>query len=261
MVTIYSYDIAQGILEQPAVEKLPDLLEAENVDLWVDLENPAPEESEILRSVFNFHELAVEDCTQTDIEEAKLDDYEDYLRVRNEIIRKIWNSLRRAGTRLFFRGIHGLSYLDHPDEIVDDNSIILINSEPWHIFPSPGHAPEHISLYSEEKGILFSGDNVLKMRSTWLGPPESNISDYIETIKKLQNLPNLKLILPAHGEIIENPKETLSAIIERMNERQKQVLDAIYNHSEKGLTPDDILNLIYPHNKRFTRIIARDWIV
>jgi len=189
------------------------------------------------------------------------DDYEDYLRVRNKIIRKIWNSLRRVGTRLFFRGIHGLSYLDHPDEVVDDNSIILINGEPWHIFPSPGHSPEHISLYSEEKGILFSGDNVLKMRSTWLGPPESNISDYIETIKKLQSLPNLKLILPAHGEIIENPKETLSAILERMNERQTQVLGAINNHSEKGLSPDDILNLIYPHSKKFTRIIGRDWVV
>jgi len=188
------------------------------------------------------------------------DDYEDFLRIKTSL-RKIWNLLRRIGTRLFFRSVHGLTYLDHPDEVIDEDSVIVINNEPWHIFPSPGHSPEHISLYSEEKGILFSGDNVLKMRSTWLGPPESNISDYIETIKKLQNLPNLKLILPAHGEIIENPKETLSAIIERMNERQKQVLDAIYNHSEKGLTPDDILNLIYPHNKRFTRIIARDWIV
>ena len=94
MVTIYSYDIAQGILEQPTVEKLPDLLEAENVDLWVDLENPTPEESEILRSVFNFHELAVEDCTQTDIEEAKLDDYEDYLFIVTHSVFFKWEQLK-----------------------------------------------------------------------------------------------------------------------------------------------------------------------
>ncbi|MBY8985280.1 MAG: MBL fold metallo-hydrolase [Candidatus Lokiarchaeota archaeon] len=189
------------------------------------------------------------------------DDYEDFLRVRKKIIRKIWNFLRRHGELLFFRGIHGLSFLDHPDEIIEDRSTIIINNEPWHIFPSPGHSPEHVSLYSEEKGILFSGDNVLKMRSTWLGPPESSILDYIETIKKFQNLPNLLLILPAHGEIIDNPEETLSAILERMNERQKQVIDAISNHSEKGLSPDDILNLIYPKSRRFTRMIARDWVV
>lgn len=94
MVTIYSYDIAKGILEQPTVEKLPDLLEAENVDLWVDLENPTPEESEILRSVFNFHELAVEDCTQTDIEEAKLDDYEDYLFIVTHSVFFKWEQLK-----------------------------------------------------------------------------------------------------------------------------------------------------------------------
>lgn len=188
------------------------------------------------------------------------DDYEDFLRVRTTA-RKIWSLLRRLGTHLFFRSVHGLTYLDHPDEIIDENSILLINGEQWNIIPSPGHSPEHISLYNEEKGILFSGDNVLKMQSTWLGPPESNITDYIETIKKLQNLPKLKLILPAHGEIIENPRETLTSILERMDERQKQVLDAINKHSEKGLSPDDILKMIYTKRKRFTRIIGRDWVV
>ncbi len=79
MITIYSYNIAEGILENPTTEKLPELLEADNVDLWVDIEAPTPDESEVLSSVFNFHELAIEDCIEADIEEAKLDDYEDYL--------------------------------------------------------------------------------------------------------------------------------------------------------------------------------------
>lgn len=79
MITIYSYDIAKGILERPTPEALPELLDREDVDLWVDLEAPTPGESEILRTVFNFHELAIEDCTEANIEEAKLDDYEDYL--------------------------------------------------------------------------------------------------------------------------------------------------------------------------------------
>ncbi|MFC1693647.1 magnesium/cobalt transporter CorA [Candidatus Latescibacterota bacterium] len=79
MITIYSYNIAEGTLEQPSVDRLPELFETENVDLWVDLETPAAEESQILSSVFHFHELAIEDCTAVDIEEAKLDDYESYL--------------------------------------------------------------------------------------------------------------------------------------------------------------------------------------
>ncbi|MBA7578029.1 Cobalt/magnesium transport protein CorA [subsurface metagenome] len=79
MITIYSYNIAEGTMDQPTVDKLPELVESDNVDLWIDLEAPTQEESAILNDVFNFHELAIEDCTTVDIEEAKLDDYEDYL--------------------------------------------------------------------------------------------------------------------------------------------------------------------------------------
>ncbi|MFX1457244.1 MAG: MBL fold metallo-hydrolase [Promethearchaeota archaeon] len=190
------------------------------------------------------------------------DDYEDYLRVRNKFIQKIWNELRHLGTILFFRSFHGLSFLESPDIILNENSVISINDEPWTIISSPGHSPDHISLYNEEKGILLSGDNILKMHSTWLGPPESNMGDYIETIKKLQNLPKLKLILPAHDETIDNPKETLVAILERMHERENQVLNAIRNGSEKGVSPDEILKILYPkRRKKITRIIGRDWVV
>jgi magnesium transporter len=79
MITIYSYNIAEGTLSTPSVAELPGLVEAENVDLWVDIESSAKEESEILGSVFSFHELAIEDCVALEIEEAKIDDYEDYL--------------------------------------------------------------------------------------------------------------------------------------------------------------------------------------
>jgi magnesium transporter len=54
------------------------LLEHATAHHWVDLEDPTPEEAEILDSVFHFHPLAVEDCLQ-DIHHPKVDDYEDYL--------------------------------------------------------------------------------------------------------------------------------------------------------------------------------------
>ncbi|MFX0082078.1 MAG: MBL fold metallo-hydrolase [Candidatus Hodarchaeota archaeon] len=191
----------------------------------------------------------------------QVDDYEDNLRIRKNIVRKIWGYLRNLGENTVYKRIFGLSYLNRPDGIIEENSEIVINGENWNIFNSPGHSPDHISLYNEAKGILFSGDNVLKQRSTWLGPPESIITDYIKTIKKYQNLPNIKLILPAHGEIIENPKETLNAILTRMKEREEQLLAAIKKHSENGLSPEKLTKIIYNRNRKFIQIIARDWIV
>ena len=47
--------------------------------LWVDLDQPTPEEIKvILEGVFNFHPLAIEDCV-TPSSLPKIEDYEDYL--------------------------------------------------------------------------------------------------------------------------------------------------------------------------------------
>jgi magnesium transporter len=46
--------------------------------LWVDLEDPNEFETDALIEIFNFHDLAIEDCI-SDISQPKLDDYEEYL--------------------------------------------------------------------------------------------------------------------------------------------------------------------------------------
>lgn len=47
--------------------------------LWVDLENPTPEETKsLLEGVFQFHPLAIEDCVAPN-SLPKVEDYEDYL--------------------------------------------------------------------------------------------------------------------------------------------------------------------------------------
>lgn len=47
--------------------------------LWVDMDNPTPEETKaILEGVFQFHPLAIEDCVQPN-SLPKVEDYDDYL--------------------------------------------------------------------------------------------------------------------------------------------------------------------------------------
>jgi magnesium transporter len=55
----------QGRLHSKNIEffLMPTLLADTNLFLWVDLENPAPEETKfILEDVFHFHPLSIEDC-------------------------------------------------------------------------------------------------------------------------------------------------------------------------------------------------------
>jgi magnesium transporter len=46
--------------------------------VWVDLDQPTPEESRVLADVFHFHELAIEDALNT-IHHPKIESYGDYL--------------------------------------------------------------------------------------------------------------------------------------------------------------------------------------
>ncbi len=187
------------------------------------------------------------------------DSYEDYLIIQKGFRYRIRSFLEKLMFSFFFKRIYGLSFIAKPDEIIKDNTEISINGETWKVFPSPGHAIDHISLYNEEKGVLLSGDNVLS-KTTWLGPPNCNIGDYIESIETIQKLPNLKIILAAHGALINNPRERTIEILEHRKERTQQVLDIVKEFTENGTSPDEIIQKLYSNKKKMRTEIARGWV-
>jgi glyoxylase-like metal-dependent hydrolase (beta-lactamase superfamily II) len=184
---------------------------------------------------------------------------EEILSIRNRR-RRIKDRISRFMWWRIYRRIYGLAFTE-PDEIIENRSEISINGETWKIFPSPGHASDHISLYNEEKGILFSGDNVLRSITTWLGPPECSVEDYVNSLEEIQNLPNLKLILSAHGSPVTNPRERISDILEHRKERMQQVIDLVNKNSQNGITPSGIVNALYPTRSLMIDNAARGWVV
>jgi glyoxylase-like metal-dependent hydrolase (beta-lactamase superfamily II) len=186
--------------------------------------------------------------------------YEDYLRVKT-VKGRIREYFENFGSYLFYNKIFGIKYVNDADLIIEADSEIQINGEKWKIFPSPGHTPDHISLYNKDKGILFSGDNILKEITTWLGPPDSNIEDYIKSIKRIQELPNLKIILSAHGSPITNPKERIAEILKHREERTQQILRLIKKNANHGISPTQIVRKLYLGSSRMIRQMARGWVV
>ncbi|MBD3195393.1 MAG: MBL fold metallo-hydrolase [Candidatus Lokiarchaeota archaeon] len=171
------------------------------------------------------------------------------------------HNFREPLMKLFYKGIYGLSFIDNPDIIIEENTSIDINGEEWQIFHSPGHSSDHISLYHEEKGILFSGDNILRTITTWLGPPNSNIEQYLSTIKKIQRLPNLEIILPSHGSPITSPKARIKELLEHRENRKNQVLEIINSYPSRGITVESLIEKFYPGQTKFMHGVARGWII
>ncbi len=76
MITIYRN---QGASTECVAEVNPDwLAPGSGVWVWVDLSEPTAEETQILSSVFHFHELAIEDA-MAEIHHPKVESYGDYL--------------------------------------------------------------------------------------------------------------------------------------------------------------------------------------
>jgi glyoxylase-like metal-dependent hydrolase (beta-lactamase superfamily II) len=187
------------------------------------------------------------------------DIYSDLYRVKN-LKNRIRRGLENKFMNFFYYLLYRTFYINDPDIIIEEESELMVNGEKWKILPSPGHCISHISLYNEKKGVLLSGDNILQTITTWLGPPTSDINDYLNTIRTIQNLPNLKMVLPAHGNPVENPRERIQEILAHREERKEQVKEIIDKNYEKGVSVNEIVRILYQNEGRAMYGIARGWV-
>jgi len=77
MISVVGYRDNQMRMDL-SIEDIPTYLNDKDATLWVDLEGPTVEETSILKDIFHFHPLTIEDC-QAEIHFPKVDNYQDYL--------------------------------------------------------------------------------------------------------------------------------------------------------------------------------------
>lgn len=85
-----------------------------------------------------------------------------------------------------------------------DNQLLRIGAHEWRTIVGFGHAPEHMSLYCAELGVLISGDMLLPRISTNISVLASNpdgdpLGLFLSSIAGFRSLPADTLVLPSHG--------------------------------------------------------------
>jgi glyoxylase-like metal-dependent hydrolase (beta-lactamase superfamily II) len=87
-----------------------------------------------------------------------------------------------------------------------DGAIIGLGNRTLEIMHIPGHTPDAIALLDRKAGLMWTGDSFY-LGPIWLYAPETNLSDYKNSIEKLvEQVPNLKALLPAHNTPWVDPK-------------------------------------------------------
>jgi glyoxylase-like metal-dependent hydrolase (beta-lactamase superfamily II) len=101
-------------------------------------------------------------------------------------------------------------------------------AEPWvglRVLATPGHAVDHVCFLTHD-GVCFSGDLVLGLGSTIVGPDGGGLAAYMESLRLLRAEP-LKLMCPGHGPWITDPVAKLDEYIHHREEREARLLAAL----------------------------------
>jgi glyoxylase-like metal-dependent hydrolase (beta-lactamase superfamily II) len=88
-----------------------------------------------------------------------------------------------------------------PDLDIEDGGIFEIGGAQLEVMHTPGHTPGSICLYSEQLGVLFSGDTLHKGRPGRVGEEYPDLQEQLNSIGALLGpLPKDTRILPGQGE-------------------------------------------------------------
>ena len=127
-------------------------------------------------------------------------------------------------------GIDVVDVLRPPDITgeVDDGDIISLGGRDWAVLHTPVHADDHLCLWNEEEGVLFSGDHVLPT----ITPHISGLSDhedplhvFFESLERIEALEGSTTVLPAHGDPFVDAADRSRSIREHHEGRLDRLRD------------------------------------
>ncbi|MEJ2717917.1 MAG: MBL fold metallo-hydrolase [Deltaproteobacteria bacterium] len=110
-----------------------------------------------------------------------------------------------------------------PSEGRPIGELVETNHHRFQVIHTPGHSPDHIALYEQGEGLLFSGDAFVGGRDRTLRG-DYNIWLIIGSLKKMAAL-EPRMLFPGSGIVRRNPHEELMSKIAYLEDTAGRVLE------------------------------------
>ncbi len=107
----------------------------------------------------------------------------------------------------------------------------LLEGDGWTIecLHTPGHTSNHICFALKEENAIFTGDHVMGWSTSVIGPPDGNMTQYMESLELLLTRPE-DTYWPTHGTCIKDVHNFVRAFIAHREEREAQILQCVKNN-------------------------------
>ena len=139
------------------------------------------------------------------------------------------------------------------------DQLLKIGDHEWRTIVGHGHAPEHMSLYCAELGVLISGDMLLPRISTNISVMASNpygdpLGQFLDSIDGFRVLPEATLVLPSHGR----PFRGLHARVDQLHAHHAERCEVLLaTCKDKACTAAELIAVLFnreipdPHQTMF----------
>ncbi len=129
-------------------------------------------------------------------------------------------------------------------EGLTDGQVVTAAGCELRVIGTPGHSADSLSLLLPEDGALLTGDTVLG-RGTTVIAGGGSLADYLRTLGALKEMADtapVRVLLPGHGPLVDDPSSTLATYITHRAERLAEVRAAL---AAGARTPRDIVARVY----------------
>ena len=133
----------------------------------------------------------------------------------------------------------GIDHDFYPDYLIKDGEYFELNETSITAIHTPGHMGNHLCFQYDR--VLFSGDHIMGWATSMVSPPYGDLTQFMASCHLLKDK-NISLILPGHGEQVDNPKERIEYLISHRLERERQIKSTLQHNSLNAL---EITEIVY----------------
>jgi glyoxylase-like metal-dependent hydrolase (beta-lactamase superfamily II) len=128
-----------------------------------------------------------------------------------------------------------------PDVRLADGEVVAGDGWTFTALHTPGHTSNHLCYALAEESTVFTGDHVMGWSTTVISPPDGNMRDYMESLRKLLGRDDA-MLRPTHGGPVTDVRPYLEAYLAHRLEREASVLRVVRD----GLTQiPDMVAVLY----------------
>src|ERR1700751_4062747 len=112
---------------------------------------------------------------------------------------------------------------------LEEGNLIDLGNFRLNVMYTPGHTSACISLFDQDRGLLFAADTLMPGGVMGGVFGSGSIADYIQSLERLKGL-NSKILLSGHGRLSDTPQEDVRIALQRSHallEDTAQLFDAL----------------------------------